>query len=369
MQRRFIRPIAVMLLLLPLAGCLDESPPRDFRPVPPATQRQPANECPELSGLAINPEQAPFLADIVDRPAPDAHGLPIVLAFRRGPTQQEMWWVVPRPVLLEFARDLQQREPVRYAQWRELLMRGSLPGSRSYDVDGYLTELARLGPPARVYAGMVSYGCRAHWTLAKRFDTKGTQEGYTQRELWLARDESGDLLAHDLSVRLKRFSVWGDASGHLRVGSTSTWQRLRTTNPGSVEAITDADLPGGEPAPLVASVGTVAKEETRRGACREVLTLVNDFSQRLTATMPAGASLRRFQSERPPSMTAESWPDPVPKPCASVVIMLEIEAESRAKLERVNELLRDDPDVRTVELLETSMGERTVRGRLRVTLQ
>jgi hypothetical protein len=136
-----------------------------------------------------------------------------------------------------------------------------------------------------------------------------------------------------------------------------------------VEAITDADLPGGEPAPLMASVGAVAKAETRRGACREVLTLVNAFSQRLTATMPAGASLRRFQSERPPSVSAESWPGPEPKPCASVVVMLEIEADSRATIERVNELLRDNPDVRTVELLETSMGERTVRGRLRVTLQ
>jgi hypothetical protein len=111
------------------------------------------------------------------------------------------------------------------------------------------------------------------------------------------------------------------------------------------------------------------KPEARRGACREVLTLVNNLSQRLTATMPAGVSLRRFQPERPPSVTAESWPDAVPKTCATVVVELEFEAESRALLEGVLERLRKDSDVRTVELLETSMGERMVRGRVRVTLQ
>ena len=369
MRHRFTRSTAALLLLMPLAACLDESPPGDFHPIPAVKPRHAADECPELAGLALDPASAPFIADIVDRPAPDAHGLPLVLAFRRGPTHQEMWWTVPRPLLLEFARDLEQREPERYARWRALVVRGSLPGSRAWDTDGYLAELARLGPPARVYAGMVGYACTAQWTLAKRFQVQPSSQGPTEREFWFARDRRGDLLVRDVTWRLKPFSVWGDAQNYLRLGSKSAWQRLRTTDPGSVEALTEADLPGGEPVSLAMTDKGVSAPTTRRRSCRDALTLVNNLSQRLTAGMPAGVTLVRFQPQREPVATKESWPAAAPGRCASVAVQLEFDAESRAALEAVTDRLREDADVRAVELLESSIGERTVRGRVRVVLQ
>ncbi|GAB1342108.1 hypothetical protein MASR1M101_12350 [Gemmatimonas sp.] len=354
---------------MPLAACLDESPPGDFHPTPAAKPRHAADECPELAGLALDPASVPFIAHIVDRPAPDAHGLPLVLAFRRGATHQEMWWTVPRPLLLEFARDLEQREPERYARWRALVVRGSLPGSRAWDTDGYLAELARLGPPARVYAGMVGYACAAQWTLAKRFQVQPSSKGPTEREFWFARDRRGDLLVRDVTWRLKPFSVWGDAQNYLRVGSTSAWQRLRTTDPVSVEALTEADLPGGEPASLAVSGNGVPAPPTPRRSCRDALALVNDFSQRLTATTPPGVTLVGFQPQREPAATTESWSDAAADRCASVVVELKFEAESRTALAAATDRLRKDAEVRAVELLETSVGERTVRGCVRVVLQ
>ena len=214
-----------------LGGCLEESPPSDFAPVAASAPRYHNDMCPDLSGMAIAAEASPFVDEVAESPAPDTYGLPLRLAFRRGVSQLEAWWVVPRTDLKRFANELLDRNPAQYARWRELVVRGTLAGSRAWDMDGYRAELALVGPPARKYAGIVSYGCKDHWALARRFQTQHVNGRTTEREVWFARDKSGDLLIRDVTWRLKPFSVWGDATNYIRTGSSSRWHpQARTTS-------------------------------------------------------------------------------------------------------------------------------------------
>lgn len=348
-----------------LGACFDDAPPGDFRVVPAAAPRFAGDECPDLSGLAVEPAMLSFASEIVDRTAPEAHGVPMVLAFRRGVTHQEMWWVVPRPALLQFANALQARDPGRYARWRSLVLRGTLPGDRAWDMNGYLKELATLGPPARLFAGVVHYGCKAGWGQVRPFGVQPSSEGFTQREVWLARDARGDLLVRDMKWRMKQVHLWGDAGSFFRVGNSSTWQRVRTVDPGSVEAVTDAELPGALPAARPAVPVPVTTPATTRRPCRGAPDLLDALSQRVAAYMPDGVTLVAFQPERASPPASE----PRPVTCERVVAVMQLEATSAALLMRLQDALRRDDEVQRVEVAWTAMGGRMVGQQLRVVLQ
>jgi hypothetical protein len=271
------------------------------------------------------------------------------LALRRGATHQELWWVVPRVDLLAFANDLRARSPERYARWRELVLRGTLPGSREWDYDGWLAAVAALGPPGPVYAGIVGYRCEDHWTRARDQGLRHAEGATTEREIWLARDRGGDLLVRDVTWRLKSFSIWGDSVNYMRIGSSSNWRRIKPVEAASTEKLTEAELP-----PAAAS--------RREGAasCAHTPERLVGLSQRILAALPGGISLAAFMPQ-PPA-------DDALHDCALLVIELTFEGASPEALVAVDALLRRDPDVRSLDLLPAPANATPARRRLRVVL-
>jgi hypothetical protein len=274
----------------------------------------------------------------------------MVLAFRRGATHQEAWWVVPREDLLAYARDLQLRAPERYARWRELVVRGKLQGSREWDFDGWLAAVSELGPPGPLYAGMVSYRCAKLWTRARDQGLRYAGGATSEREIWLARDRSGDLLVRDVTWNLKPFSVWGDAVNHLRTGSSSTWRRIKALDPVSTDKLVDSDLPRAAPLRREAAPDCAHTPERLVG-----------FSQRILTALPSGVSLAAFLPQ-PPA-------DDARRDCALLVIELVFEGPTPEALVAVDALLRVDPDVRSLDLLPPAVGASLPRRRLRVVLR
>ncbi len=150
--------------------------------MPPASPLPPGEPCPDFDGLAMELAGDPLAAAITDRAPPESHGMPVLLAIRRGATYRELWRTVPREGLLAFARDLRARSPKRYAEWRTLVLRGTLEGSRPWDFDGWLAAVTKLGPPRPVYAGIVGYGCQDGWSRARNQGITYGDDEDTKRE-------------------------------------------------------------------------------------------------------------------------------------------------------------------------------------------
>lgn len=345
------------MLAVSLSGCFYESPPRDFDPVPPAAMRQPPDACPDLAGLTVDLAGDPLAAAITERAPPASHGLTMLLAIRRGATHQELWWTVPREDLLAFARDLRARSPQQYAEWRALVLRGTLEGSRSWDFGGWLEAVSKLGPPGPVYAGIVGYRCEESWAMAREQGIRYADGGATERELWLARDRGGDLLLRDATVRMKPFSVWGDSTGHLRTGVSSSWRRIPALASVSTSKLTEDELP--PPLTVAGKLASDPGQATR--SCTDAPERLVAFSQRLREVLPAGTELVRFVTE--PAPTGR------PRDCALLVVEVAFEGPTAQALAQVDQLIRRDPDVRSLDRLTAAADGAKPRRTLRVTLQ
>lgn len=351
------RRLARFVLALPLAGCYYDPAPSDFDPVAPASPTWSGDRCPDLNGLVVDLAGDPLADALAERAPPESHGLPMRLAIRRGVTHQELWWVVPREDLLAFARDLRERSPQRYAEWRSLLLRGTLEGARSWDHEGWLAAVAALGPPGPVYAGIVGYGCEDYWARAREQGMQYADGAATEREPWLARDRTGDLLLRDATVRMKPFSVWGDSTGHWRTGVSSTWRRIPALAAVSTAKLSEEELP-----PPLRRDGTTASTPGAAGrSCVDAPQRLVALSQRLLATLPRGIEVVRFVPEQPS--------DRGPRNCTLLVVEVTFEGPSPQALEAVDAIVRQGDEVRSVDRLPLADGDSKPRRALRVTLQ
>jgi hypothetical protein len=351
------RRLALFALALSLASCYYDPAPSDFDPVAPAATTGSGDSCPDLDGLVVDLAGDPLAAALADRAPPESHGLPMRLAIHRGVTHQELWWVVPREDLLAFARDLRERSPQRYAEWRSLLLSGKLEGSRSWDYEGWLAAVAKLGPPGPVYAGIVGYRCEESWAMAREQGIRYADGRATERELWLARDRRGDLLLRDATVRMKPFSVWGDSTGHLRTGVSSSWRRIPALASVSTSKLTEDELP-----PPLTAVGKRASDPGQATrSCTDAPERLVAFSQRLRDALPAGTEMVRFVTEPAPAGR--------PRDCALLVVEVAFEGPATQALALVDEIIRRDPDVRSLDRLAAAADGAKPRRTLRVTLQ
>lgn len=193
---------ANLLAVLALGAC--SKAPAGFDAVPAVDGLLKQHECPELRGT-FNLASAPVALVIDPNKPPNTYGLPVVLTFKKGTTQTEAWWVVPRQNLLSFARALRTDEPERYARWRNLMLMDYMPQQLHPMVDGYLADIADVGPPGPVNTGFQPGQCQANWMLAATsidFNDAASNEGDKMwRETWLAHDTSGALLVKRLSFK------------------------------------------------------------------------------------------------------------------------------------------------------------------------
>lgn len=340
-----------------LAACSGNAlPPDAFVAVPsadaPADGR---NACPDLRGT-FDIRGAPLTDAIAGRPPPDTHGLPVVMTFKPGPTSIEGWWVVPRKRLAAFATTMSEDSPKRYSRWRRLMLYQQLPETQKQNFEGYLKDVAELGPASPIFALVVGRSCADHWMLVDvtRRQTAGKNGNPRSEEVetWLARDAAGALLVKRVTYTLKHYSIWAPAVQSIRTSSSTQYARVPQVDPESAEPLVDADLPSD---PLTRPRTLMS--------CAEVPQHVEQFSQRLKALLPPKAVVLQFALKPVRQRDADGN-------CPFAVVDVEIEGPDAYAVSRTTYWVRREPNVDSVEDLPSPDGRRReTRQRFRVVLR
>ena len=324
-----------------IGACSVDAPPEGFAAVPAAGSSGGEHACPDLAGT-FDLAGTSLGATIAGRKPPQTHGLPVVLTFAPGPSHIEGWWVVPRERLAAFAKDESKDAPKRYARWRELVLKEHLPENLRQNFDAYLAAVADVGPPGPTYAMVVPRGCRDHWMLVysehERAEGKNGTPRDVEREIWLARDAAGALLARYVTYALKSYSIWAPATQYVRTSRDTAYERVAQADPESAAPLVAADLP---PDPTTV--------ERPRMACADVPQRANAFSQRLNALLPPKAQVTRFTLNPVRQSDADGR-------CPFAVVDVEIAGGDAYFLARTEQWLRAEPAVDSVEALRDASG-------------
>lgn len=321
-----LRALALFASTIVTLACPGEAPPPGFESVVLAAPRHPGDACPDLAGT-FDLAGHPLAGEIFGAAPPDGHGLPVRLSFVAESGPPSAWWHVPRPALLEFARELAARDPDRYFAWWSLARRESLPDDLLYDPAKWRSALAELGPPLPTSAGFSGDRCEAGWLLVAARDVDAEHE----EEIWLARAAEGGLLVRRTVYEVFHYTVWAPASQRLRLppGET-TWARIEP-------------VPREGPVPIAAQdLPTAHDPATRSVRCPARPDRVVDFSQRLMAGLPAGTEIVRLDVDR------ATQPDPTTG-CPALVVELDVSAPTEEGLAAGERLVRGDPEVRELE--------------------
>jgi hypothetical protein len=350
------RRVLIAAMCLMLLACIGGRPPADFHPVA-ATPPDPSNpQCPDISG-SYDLASSSLAMAITDRPPPDSHGLPLLLTFKRGATSTEAWWVVPRDRLLEWVRIERVQDPVAYARWRELVLRGKLVGARAYDHTAFLKAVAEIGPPAPVFAGVVRYACEENWMRTRpqprTFHADGDDRAQ-ETEVWLARDRSGDLLVKNLVLNLKPFHVWGDATSYFRTSSRASWSRIPAQPPALADRLTESDLPA-------ATALGLAEAHESPATCSEMPARLVEISNYILANSPPGVALAYFAPLEEESIELTQH-------CRGQILELRFSGDSPETLAMIDEILLRDTLVGSVSVLPGDEDKPGLR-KLRVVLK
>lgn len=356
--RFFVAPfrIAIAACAAALLGaCATDTPPDGYTAVAPADSPPGANTCPDLRGTFDLAGTALGKA-IARRQPPQTHDLPVLLTFKPGASNIEGWWVVPRERLFAFAKDQSQDAPRRYATWRGLVLKEHLSEKMRYDVDAYLATIAEVGPPGPTYAMVVGQRCAQNWMLVyNEHEQAATNDGAPreiEREIWLARDAKGALLARWVTYNLMSYSMWAPATQYVRTSSSTDYQRYDLEAPESAEALAAAELP---PDP--------ATVQPKPMACAEVPARVDAFSQRLNALVRKPTTVTRFSLNPVRQQDTDGH-------CPFAVIDVEISGGDAHFLGRTEEWVRKEPNVDSVETLRLGAGQnRSSTRRFRVVLR
>lgn len=197
-----------MLAIAMLGGC--SNAPAGFDAVPATNWLLKQNECPELVG-SFNLDSSPAARAIDPHDPQNTFGLPVLLTFKQGTARQEAWWVIPRQSLLSFASALRTEEPERYARWRNLMLMEYAPQQVHPLVDGYLADVAEVGPPGPINMDFKPDRCRNNWALISTSweDAKPRPDGFygMRHDTWLAHDNSRALLVKRLSYKASGFGM------------------------------------------------------------------------------------------------------------------------------------------------------------------
>lgn len=316
----------LIALMIGLLACDGASPPPGFESVVAAAPRHPGEVCPDLGGT-FDLASHPLAREIVGAPPPDGHGLPVRLSFVSGPSGFAAWWHVPRPALLDFARELAARDPDRYFAWWAVARRESLPDELLSDGAKWRSALAELGPPLPISAGFSGNRCEEGWLLAADGDVDADHEA----EIWLGRGADGALLVRRSVFEVYHYNLYATATQTLRLppGETS-WARIEP-------------VPPEDPAPISAQELPIAHDPaTRSVRCSAQPDRVVAFSQRLMAGLPAGAEIARIDVDH------AARPDPKTG-CPALIFEVDVSSSSAESLDACERLVRADPEVRTVE--------------------
>jgi len=336
-----------------VGACVYERTPAEFEPIAASATVAGMSGCPDLTGTFDLVGTS--LAAIAGRKPPDTYELPVRMTFTTGPTNIEGWWVVPRERLVAFAKAMSEDTPQRYVRWRELVLKEHLPETLRQDFDAYQQAVAELGPPGPVFALVFGSRCERNWMRVADW-TEHAQAGDEathdeEREIWLARDASGALLAKHVAYTLWHYSIWAPSTQSIRTSRRTRYERVPPAEPVSAAPLVAADLPAD---PLTHPRAPIP--------CAEVPARIEQFSQRLRELLSPKSQLTRFAPKSVRQQDADGN-------CPFASIDVEISGGDSYFLSRTETWLRAEPNVESVEPLPAKAGQSSgTTLRLRVVL-
>jgi hypothetical protein len=333
----YVRSTLLILSLMLLGAC--SGAPDGFEAVPTAGSRD-SSGCPALAGT-FDLSGTPTGAALALPAQPNYYGLPRVLTFTQGSGGTEAWWVVPRALLLSFAKKLSDDEPGRYVRWREQVLTKKSPiTDQMADINAYLAAFADVGPPGPLNTRYTATPCRNHWALVSDAVGPGTIDGETHtmhHETWLAHDKTGALLAKHLSYRVTAIPL-PRALRRIRIAD---YQRFEPLAFEAATPLAPAELPPTTRAPTY-----------RAMMCAQRPLRITQFSKRLITRLSPAMELARFvqQPEAPHEAKGE---------CAAAVIDIDITGSDPHMLPYVDDWMRNEDGVERFDVLPV---ERRVIG-------
>ena len=329
--------LALPILLL---ACSDHSAPTGFKAVEPAQMDSSRTGCPELIGsylLGSVVEENPVLADWLGGAS---KGMTFwVFDSLVGSNAYNMRIQAQRQNFLAAAKQLQQAKPTDYYQWRTQLAK-ALKDNKESDRD-LVQQIAQIGPVFRFKAQVHGYACGDGWMKIMEAEKRVEEDAdsyISQQDLWVARDELGNLLFRtDIYRQKPGWTFWAAGGAGVRLIKTGQlWHKMQKA-PDNLQPIDwdEKELPLGEP--THASV-----------MCKKNVAAFVDFNQQLFAHMPAGVFLEKF-------IPLDNNPA---APCSQQRLQVAIGATSLALAEEFLNKIRQMGAVRALEIIETRMGER-----------
>jgi hypothetical protein len=332
-------------LFIALSGCSEtDKAPAGFKAIIPSQLDASRIGCPDLIGSYLLGSVMQENALLTDWLGIASTGMTfLIFDSLVGSSAYSVRVQAERQYFLTTAKKLQQEQPDEYYQWRKLVAK-AVNENKESDSD-LLQEISELGPVFRFKAQLRSYGCSNGWMKVLEAERKieQDQDSYIgQQDLWVARDQLGNLLVRTNFYRQKPgWTFWAAGGAGMRLISEGQhWHKmLKAPDDLQPRDWTETDLP-----PIVSTQASLSKQSSL--SCKNNVAALVDFNQLIVMHLPAGVFVEKYT----PIDVA------IASPCMQR-LNIALNAANRKSAEEFLNYVRQLSSVAEFELTETQIAE------------
>lgn len=346
MQHPGMNRYLLLAMSLFIAACYEQKPPKGFEAVIPVQENQMRQGCPNLIDtylITAAQEHNSLLKEPIDGKDFSYFVINSLVADQAYNYALRM----ERSQYIRKAQELKNTSPEKYALWRE----STSLINKNYSED-LLSNILKYGVAYERRGQVHVYGCADGWVKIQEvatsvWDAKTETNYIRQDDVWLARDQYGDLLIHTISYRQKAgWTFWAaGGAGMNLVPMFDQWTKMRKApDTNLILTWSEADLP-------------IAKKPIQHiSQCRIANEFIN-FSERLTQN---GIMVEQFSIE--PVVIEDGA-------CVQPPLQLAFSSENSNQGKAIMQLLTTDAIVDDVEILETRYHNGRLRYQVQVTFK
>ncbi|HEY6527740.1 MAG TPA: hypothetical protein VIZ65_03530 [Cellvibrionaceae bacterium] len=339
-----MRMFLCITLFIALSGCTEGKAPDGFKAVVPQQIDTSRTGCPDLIGSYLLGSVMQENAVLADWLGVASTGMTfLVFDSLVGSSAYNVRVQAERQYFLTAAKKLQQVQPDEYYRWRKLAAK-AINENKESDSD-LLREISELGPVFRFKAQLRSYGCSNGWMKILEVEHKIEQDldSYIgQQDLWVARDQLGNLLLRTDFYRQKPgWTFWAAGGAGMRlINEGQHWHKMQKA-PDDLQPRdwTETDLP-----PIVFTQAPLSKQSS--ASCQNNAAALVDFNQLIVMHLPAGVFVEKFTPVDEATAT----------PCMQR-LNIAFNAANRKSAEEFLNYVRQLPSVTEFELTETRIAD------------
>ena len=344
MMRPGMNKYLLLAMSLFIAGCYEQKPPKGFEAVIPVQQNQMRQGCPNLIDTYLITSAQEHNALLLKEPIDGKDFSYLVIDSLTGDDRTYNYRLrMDRDQFIRKAQDLKDSSREKYALWRE----STLLINKNYSEE-LLNKILQYGAVYERKGQLHASGCADGWVkiqevVVSLWDIKTETNYIRQDDVWLARDQYGDLLIHTISYKQKPgWTFWAaGGAGMNLVRMFDQWTKIRKASDANLTtALTEADLP-------------IARKVIHKISQCKLPNEIFNFSERLTQN---GLMIEQFSIK--PIVIVDGA-------CVQAPLQLGFSSATSAHGETIMQTLKNDPIVNNIDILET----RYDNGQLRYLVQ